>query len=112
MKTFNVNQVCKIRHAVNVENVPVSALASRYRRSPSTVRRVASGQSYRDIPQARSIPGYSNYLAYPDGSVWSVSRGRFLTPSRKGSSNARYYNLKSNNQRTSIRADEITNIVF
>lgn len=112
MRKFNVNQVCQIRHAVNVENTPATKVAQSYKASPSSVRRVASGQSYQDVPQARAIPGFPSYIAYPSGKVWSVNRNRFLKASRKGSSNTRYYNLTSGNTRTSIRADEITNLLF
>jgi hypothetical protein len=111
-RRFNTNQVCRIRHAINVEGASASTVAKRYNASPSSVRRIASGQSYKDVPEARSIPGFPNYLAYPDGRVWSSARGRFIKPVAKGSSPTRYYNLTSNGNRTSLRADRITNYVF
>jgi len=112
MRKFNTNQVCNIRHAVNIQATPATKVATRYKSSPSTVRRVASGQSYSDVPMPRAIPGFSNYLAYPDGRIWSVSRNRFIKPVAKGSSSTRYYNLTSNGSRRSMRTDEVTNLIF
>lgn len=111
-RRFNTNQVCRIRHAVNVEGLPATTVAKRYNASPSSVRRIATGQSYKDVPQARSVPGFPNYMAYPDGRIWSSARGRFIKATAKGSSATRYYNLTSNGNRTSIRADQITNYLF
>lgn len=114
MRKFNTNQVCNIRHAVNIENTGATAVAKRYKSSPSTVRRVASGDSYSDVPMPKAIPGYSNYIAYPNNKIWSVSRNRFLKPTaKKGSYKTKYYNLRSGNGvRRSIRADEISSQLF
>jgi hypothetical protein len=114
MRRFNTNQVCRIRHAINVEGVAATTVAKRYNASPSSVRRIASGQTYSDVPQARSVPGFPNYMAYPDGRIWSSSRGRFIkaTPKKSSTPSVRYYNLRSNGNRTAIRADRITSYVF
>lgn len=112
MKRFNTNQVCNIRHQVNIQGTPATSVAKRLKASPSAVRRAASGQSYRDIPMPRPVPGFSNYLAYPDGRLWSMNRNQFIKPVQKGSSDTRYYNLRAGNNRKSIRSDELANLVF
>lgn len=113
MRKFNVNQVCNIRHAVNVENTATPSVAKKFKSSPSTIRRVASGDSYSDVPMPRAIPGFSGYLAYPNNKIWSVSRNRFLKPVTKGSSKTKYYNLKAGGQaRRAIRADEVSSLIF
>lgn len=99
-RRFNKNQVCSIRHSINVLGESATSVAQRYDASPSTVRRIASGDSYSDIPMARTIPGFSSYLAYPNGRVWSTSRNKYLKSVNKG--NGTYYNLRNGGNRMSI----------
>lgn len=114
MRKFNTNQVCGIRHAVNIENKSASAVATKYKSSPSTIRRVASGDTYSDVPMPRPILGNSNYIAYPNNKIWSSNRNKFLTASaKKSSSKSRYFNLRSiNGERRSIRTSEVSSMFF
>lgn len=100
-RRFNEKQICSIRHSINVLNESASTVAKRYSSSPSTIRRIASGDAYFDIPMARSIPGFPSYLAYPDGRVWSTSRSKFVKAVNKGDGRY-YYNLWSGTHRLSI----------
>jgi len=99
-RRFSKNQVCRIRHSVNILNESASSVAQQYSVSPSTIRRIASGQSYSDIPMARSVPGFPSYLAYPDNRIWSTSRNKFLKSVQKG--NGTYYNLWNGQNRQAI----------
>jgi len=114
MRKFNTNQICDIRHAVNIENTSPTTVAKKYKSSPSTVRRVASGDSYSDIPMPKAIPGYSNYIAYPNNKIWSINRNKFLTPTvKKEDYKTKYFNLRSGNGvRRSIRANEVSSQLF
>jgi len=99
-RRFTKNQVCSIRHAINVLGESPSSVAQRHSAAASTIRRIASGDSYSDIPVARSIPGFPSYLAYPNGRIWSTSRNKFLKSVQKG--NGTYYNLWNGQNRQAI----------
>jgi len=99
-RRFNKNQVCTIRHSINVLNESASSVGARFGAAASTVRRIASGDSYSDIPMARSIPGFPSYIAYPNGRVWSTSRSKFLKSVNKG--NGTYFNLRNGSNRQAI----------
>lgn len=114
MRKFNKNQVCGIRHAVNIENKSAGEVATKYKSSPSTIRRIASGDTYSDVPMPRAILGNSNYIAYPNNKIWSANRNKFLRASaKKSSSKSRYFNLRSvNGERRSIRTSEVSSMFF
>lgn len=99
-RRFTKNQVCSIRHSINVLNESASSVAQRYSAAPSTIRRIAAGDSYSDIPMARPVPGFPSYLAYPNARVWSTTRGKFLKSVNKG--NGTYYNLWNGHNRQAI----------
>lgn len=112
MRKLSQTAVCNIRHAITVENRSASEVARKYSVSPSTVRAVARGDRYSDIPTAKPIPNFESYLAYPNGKVWSTSRNQFIKAAKKGSSNKKYYNLKNNGNRLSVSTTSIISEVF
>lgn len=112
MRKLTKTAVCNIRHAILVENKPATQVASKYGVSPSTARAVARGERYSDIPQARPIPQFENYLAYPTGRVWSTTRNRFVKPVQKNTSKTKYFNLKNSGVRRSVPVSSIAEEVF
>lgn len=113
MRKFNTNAVCEIRHAINVENRSKSEVSRKFKVSPSTVSDIAAGRSYRDIPMAKSIPGYNNYIAYPSGKVWSFNANRFIKPVQKSSvTKTRYFNLNNRTNRRSIPVSSLLKSLF
>lgn len=112
MRKLTKAAVCNIRHAITIEGRPATEVASRYNVSPSTARAVARGERYSDIPEARPIPQFENYLAYPTGRVWSMSRGRFVKAVKKNTTKTRYYNLKNSGTRRSVPVSTITSELF
>jgi len=109
-RRFNKSQVCRIRHSVNILNESASSIAQHYSVSPSSIRRIASGQSYSDIPTARPVPGFPSYLAYPDNRIWSTSHNKFLKGVDKG--NGQYYNLRNGQNRQAIPRSSVQQRIF
>lgn len=112
MRKLTKTAVCNIRHAIQVENKSATEVARKYNVSPSTARAVARGERYTDIPFARPIPQFENYLAYPNGRVWSTTRGRFVKAVHKSTSKTKYYNLKNRGARRSIPVSTISSQLF
>ena len=113
MRTFNMTKVCNIRHAINVENRSRSEVAKQYSVAPSTISSIAAGKTYRDIPQAKSVPGFDNYIVYPTGQVWSNARNRFVkaSPKRTGSK-TRYVRLNNRNVTRSMAVQNLVSSLF
>lgn len=107
MRKLTPTAVCNIRHAVLIEAKPATEVAKKHKVSPTTVRAIARGVRYRDVPQAQAIPQFENYLAYPDGRVWSETSQKFLKPRLKGSSRVKYYDLRNAGERKSIRVSSL-----
>lgn len=113
MRKFTKTAICNIRHAINVENHTRSSIAQRYNVSPSTISDIASGRTYQDVPEAKAIPGFSNYLAYPNGKVWSFNTSRFVKPVQKNTaSKVRYINLHNRNSRRSMQVSHLISSLF
>lgn len=112
MRKLTVSAVCNIRHAITVEGRPATEVASKYGISPTTARAVARGDRYSDIPQARPIPGFQSYLAYPNGRVWSTNSGKFVKAVKKSSAKTKYYNLKNSGTRRSVAVNTIRSELF
>lgn len=112
MRKLTANAVCNIRHAITVEGRPATEVAAKHGISPTTARAVARGDRYSDILQARPIPGFESYLAYPNGRVWSTNSGKFVKAVRKSSAKTKYYNLKNNGTRRSVAVSRIRSELF
>jgi transcriptional regulator with XRE-family HTH domain len=113
MRKFNVNTICNIRHAINIEGKSRSELARRYKVSSSTISDIVSGKTYQDVPTAKAIPGYSNYLAYPNGRVWSFNRNCFIKPMQKReSSKTRYITVRNRDSQKAFQVSQLVNSLF
>jgi len=111
-RKFNTQQVCAIRHKYLYQGKSPTTLAKQYGVSPSTIRRIANNQFYSDIPAPEPIPGFYNYVALPDGRIWSTTSKKFIKATDKGNGNAKYYNLKNGNCRMSIKKSEVKRLVW
>lgn len=113
MRKLNMNKVNEIRHRVNVLGQTRANVSRTLKVSRSTVSSVANYNSYQDIPAPRTVPGFNNYLVYPNGKVWSTTTNKFLKTARKSEgSKARYVHLKNRNNRRSIRVEQLVNSLF
>ena len=113
MRKLTENAVCNIRHAINIENQTRVEVARRHNVSPSTVSDVASGRTYRNVPEAKSVPGFSNYIVYPNGKVWSFSTNRFVKAVQKSpSTKTRYINLRNRDTRRSMQVNKLVSSLF
>lgn len=112
MRKLTSTAVCNIRHAIMVEGQSSTSVAAKHSISPSTARAVARGDRYADIPSPCPIPQFENYLAYPNGKVWSTSSNRFIKATKKGTSNTKYYNLRNGKSRRSIPSKLVVSEVF
>lgn len=113
MRKFNERQVNEIRHRVNILDESASSVANRMKSSRSAVSDVANYKTYRDIPAAKSIPGFNNYLVYSNGKVWSTYTNRFLkATSKRANSKTKYVRLKNKNENRSVRVEQLVNSLF
>lgn len=112
MRKLNDIQVVLIRHAIRFDNVSSSTLSKQHGVSPSTIRAIGRGERYKDVPEARSIPNFPNYLAYPNGWVWSTTTNKFLSATSKGRNSSKYYQLKNVNNRRSVQVQTLVNEIF
>jgi len=115
-RKLSKSQVCTIRHKYLYEGVTSTELAKKYGLTPSTIRRIARGALYSDIPMPKRISvssSFRNYIAYPDNRIWSLSSKKFIKAGDKGrASNVKYYDLKDGEYRITIRKSDVSKQFF
>lgn len=112
MRKFQLDQIVDMRHRTIIMEEPIAEVAKEYKTSRSTVTRISRGETYKDIPNSKKIPGFPNYMVYPNGQVWSTTTNRFLAQTNKGRDGTAYYQLRNGDARQSIKVDSLMEQLF
>lgn len=79
VRAFTKSEVLDIRRLIKTSRLTQTSAATIFGVSRKTIYNILNNKLYRDVPNPRRVAGFKNYEIYPDGRVWSITKGQFVT---------------------------------
>jgi len=76
---LSASEVLDIRRLHDEDGLNDAQLSRKYSVSRKTIYDIEQRRTWQNVPAPVAVKGFAGYKVYPDGRVFSVAKGKFLT---------------------------------